>query len=116
MQSKAKKNSSISKAHALGTKENHTKANSPHERFVPKNLGAAYVNTDGNVRTVTDDMTFIRAFFGSIPEDFGNRGESTITLTMMNKQRQKHHKKRPNHGESNHGVLLRFFYELGTAV
>ena len=36
----------------------------------------------------------IRAFFGSIPEDFGNRGESTITtLPMSNKQWQKHHKK-----------------------
>ena len=36
----------------------------------------------------------IRAFFGSIPKDFGNRGESTITkLPIRNKQWQKHQKK-----------------------
>ena len=35
-----------------------------------------------------------RAFIGSIAEDFGNRGESTITKSpMTNKQCQKHHKK-----------------------
>ena len=61
-------------------------------------------------------IEFRRAFFWSIPEDFGNRGESTITkLPIRNKQWQKHHKKeRPNHGESNDGVFL--VYELGTAV
>ena len=38
-------------------------------------------------------VNIIRAFW-SIPEDFGNRGESTITkLLMRNKQWQKHHKK-----------------------
>ena len=51
---------------------------------------------------------FARAFFGSTPEDFGNRGELK-KLTMRNKQRQKH-KEKPNHGESNDCVLF-FFTE-----
>ena len=56
------------------------------------------------------------AFFGSIPDDFGDRSESTTTkLPMRNKQWQNHHKKRPNHGESNDGVLF-YSYEVGTAV
>ena len=39
-------------------------------------------------------LVFFRAFFGSIPEDIGNRGESTIIkLSMRNKQWQKHGKK-----------------------
>ena len=37
-------------------------------------------------------IEFCRVFFGSIPEDFGNRGESTITkLPVRIKERQKHH-------------------------
>ena len=46
----------------------------------------------------------------SIPEDFGNRGESTITkLPMSNKQLGINNGKsniRPNHGESNDGVCV----------
>ena len=54
---------------------------------------------------------FFRAFFGSIPEDFGNRGESTITkLPMRTKQMAK--APRPNHAESSKF----FFQEIGSAV
>ena len=57
----------------------------------------------------------IRAFFGSIPEDFGNRGESTTTkLPMRNKQWQKHHKKKQTMG--NRMTVFFFCYEVGTAV
>ena len=38
------------------------------------------------VAVVAVDAVVSRAFFGSIPEDFGNRDESTITkLSMRNK-------------------------------
>ena len=58
--------------------------------------------------------SFSRAFFGSIPEDFGNRGESTITkLPTRNKQWQKHHKK--DQTTANRMTVF-FFYEVGTAV
>ena len=53
-------------------------------------------NRDGrssNLR-LQQRLEIIRAFFGSIPEDFGNRGESTITkLPTRNKRWQKDHKK-----------------------
>ena len=56
---------------------------------------------------------FFRAFFESTLEDFGNRGESTITkLPMRKKQWQKHHKK--DQTMANRTVF--FFYEVGTAV
>ena len=61
--------------------------------------------------------SFSRAFFGSIPEDFGNRGESTITkLPTRNKQWQKHHKKDQTTG-NRMTVCVRFlFHEVGTAI
>ena len=41
-------------------------------------------------------IIFFRAFIESIPEDFGYRGDSTITkLPMRNKQWQKHPKTTP---------------------
>ena len=53
-----------------------------------------------------------RAFFGSIPEDFGNRGESTITkLPMRNEQWQKHHEKdQTTANRMNDGVCVFFFF------
>ena len=63
---------------------------------------------------------FSRAFFGSIPEDFGNRGESTTTaLSMRNKQWQKHYKK--DQTTANRitvcvCVCFFFLYEGGTAA
>ena len=60
-------------------------------------------------------VVFVRAFFGSIPEDFGNRGESTITkLPMRNKQWQKHLKK--DQTTANRMTVLFFFNEVGAAV
>ena len=68
-------------------------------------------------RTVAVYSTYVvidRAFFGSIPEDFGNRGESTTTkLPMRNKQWQKHHKKDQTTANL---MTVFFFYEIGTAV
>ena len=56
-----------------------------------------------------------RAFFGSIPEEFGNRGESTITkLPMRNKRWQKHHKK--DLTTVNRMTVGGGLYEVGTAV
>ena len=51
---------------------------------------------------------------GSIPEDFGNRGESTLTnLQTSKKQWQKHRKK----GQTTaNGTSKVFFYGSGTAV
>ena len=50
-----------------------------------------------------------------IPEDFENRGESTITkLPMRNKQWQKHHKK--DQTTANRMTVFFYFYEVGTAV
>ena len=49
-----------------------------------------------NNRNTDFYIFFTRAFIGSIPEDVGNRGESTITKSyqsMWNKQWQNHHKK-----------------------
>ena len=56
-----------------------------------------------------------RDFFGSIPEDFENRGESAITkLPMRNIQWQNHHKKHQT--TANRMAMLYFFDEVGTAV
>ena len=55
----------------------------------------------------------VRAFFGSIPEDFGNCGESK--LPMRNKQCQKHHKKDQTTA-NRMTVFCCIFYEVGTTV
>ena len=55
-----------------------------------------------------------RAFFGSIPEGFGNRGESTMTkLPKRNTQWQTHHNK--DQTTANRTTVL-FFLRRGTAV
>ena len=60
-------------------------------------------------------IEFYRTFFGSIPGDFGNRGESTITnLPKRNKQWQKHRKK--DQTTANRTTAFFYFYEVGTAV
>ena len=57
----------------------------------------------------------IRAFFGSIPKHFGNRGESTVTkLPMRKKQWQKRHTK--DQTTANLMTVCVFFYEVGTTV
>ena len=59
-------------------------------------------------------LPFYRAF-GSIPEDFGNRRESTITkLPMRNKQWQKHQK--TDQTTANRRTVFLFFYWWGTTV
>ena len=69
------------------------------------------LHSDSNTETL--EVKF-RAFFGSIPEDFGNRVESTITrLPMRNKQWQKHHNTTSRRIEWR---WFCFFYEVGTAV
>ena len=56
-----------------------------------------------------------RAFIGSITEDFGNHGESTITkLPVRNKQCQKHHKK--DQTTANRMTVFSFFDEVATAL
>ena len=64
---------------------------------------------------MTNNHVKSRAFFGSIPEDFGNRGESAITkLPLRNKQLRKHRKE--DQTAPNRMTFFVFFYEVGTAV
>ena len=89
------------------TTDHHGKTsggNRPSREFFPREL-------DTGIQGI-----FRAAFFGSIPEDFGNRGESTITkLPMRKKQWQKHREK--DQTTANRMTVFCFvFFEVGTAV
>ena len=89
----------------------------PHSTnlFTCKRLNAG-CNVCNFARNIKSRLEIIRDFFRSIPEDFGNRCESTITkLPMRSKQWQKHRKK--DQTTANRMTVFCFvFFEVGTAV
>ena len=61
------------------------------------------------------NILIVGAFFGTVPEDFGNRGESTITKLPVNKQWQEHHKKKPKPQQIEWRWFF-FLHQVETAV